>query len=54
MTYARTLAVKIKPVGREEVIDIIDDFGKQLAEDFEGMLTLLPMDDPNKATLVTL
>lgn len=42
------------PVGREEAVDIIDDFGKQPAEGFEGMLTLLPTDDPNKATFVTL
>lgn len=32
---------------------MIDDFVKQPAEGFEGMLTLLPTDDPDRVTFIT-
>lgn len=54
MSYARLLTIKIRPGRKEEAIEIIDDFGKQPAEGFEGMLVLLPTDDPDRVTFITL
>lgn len=38
------------PGRKGDAIDIIDDFGKQPADGFEGMLMLLPTDD--RATFI--
>jgi len=54
MTHARLVDVKFKPGKRDEGMSIIADVAKNVREGFEGMLVLLPDDDPNKATYVTL
>ncbi len=48
------LTMKVQPGRKEEAIDIIDEFGKQPVEGFEGMLTLLPTDDPDRVTIISL
>lgn len=54
MTHARLVDVKFKPGKRDEGLSIIADVAKSVREGFEGMLILLPTDDQDKATYVTL
>lgn len=54
MTYARIVDVKFKPGMRDEGMSIIADIGKEVRDGFEGMLILLPTDEPDKVTFVSL
>ncbi len=54
MTFSRLVDVKFKSGRRDEGINKIGDFNKGVREGFEGMLFLFPMNDPDKATYVTL
>lgn len=54
MTHARLVDVKFKPGKRDEGMSIIADVAKNVREGFEGMLVLLPTDDRDRATYVTL
>lgn len=54
MTFARLVDVKFKPGKREEGLSVIADIGKDVRQGFEGMLILLPTNDPDTATYVTL
>ena len=54
MVYARVADVKFKPGMREQGLSIIADIGKDAREGFGGMLILLPTNDEDMATYVTL
>ena len=53
MAYARLVNMKFKPGTRDEAIKIIDDAPKQQVKGFKGILTLLPMDDSDSATIIS-
>jgi heme-degrading monooxygenase HmoA len=54
VAFARMLSTKFKPGKREEAIKIIDDSPKEEVEGFKGILALLPVDDPNSATIISI
>jgi heme-degrading monooxygenase HmoA len=54
MTFARVVDVKFKPGMREEALNVIADISKDVRSGFEGMLVLIPTNDPDSATYVTL
>jgi heme-degrading monooxygenase HmoA len=47
------VSTKFKAGKRDEAIRIIDGFPKEDVKGFEGILTLLPVDDPNSATIIS-
>jgi quinol monooxygenase YgiN len=53
MAFARMVNTKFKPGTRDEAIKIIDASPKEKVKGFQGILALLPMDDPNSATLIS-
>jgi len=53
MALARVVSTKFKPGKRDEAIGIIDTAPKDKVEGFQGILALLPVDDPNSAILIS-